>query len=130
MKTKYDENHDLVEIEIKRQLDAQGDSATVDVANPEVIVEDQVVPLPEAPAEETTVVTESSTTATTEVPTSKQRAPVLKQPQALLQQAPTTETPVTAHLLQGASYHGSSCGTSSCETPATTERACNYPQRQ
>ena len=106
LKTKYDENHELVEIEIEQPAasDAQeGDSATVDVANQEVIMEDQVVPLPEAPAEETTVVTESSTTeTTTEAPVSETttEAPATTE-------IPTTETPVTE--------------TPATEVPTTTE---------
>ena len=117
LKTKYDENHELVEIEIEQPAasDAQeGDSATVDVANQEVIMEDQVVPLPEAPAEETTVVTESSTTeTTTESPTTTTEvtteAPVSETTTEApaTTEIPTTETPVTE--------------TPATEVPTTTE---------
>ena len=103
--TKYDENHDLVEIEIVQPAasDAQeGDSATVDVANQEVIMEDQVVPLPEAPAEETTVATTEApvpettteTPATTEVPTTE--TPVTETPSTTEEPA-TTQTPVNVN---------------------------------
>lgn len=103
--TKYDENHDLVEIEIVQPAasDAQeGDSATVDVANQEVIMEDQVVPLPEAPAEETTEATteapvpETTTEApaTTEVPTTE--TPVTEAP-ATTEEPATTQTPVNVN---------------------------------
>ena len=105
LKTKYDENHELVEIEIEQPAasDAQeGDSATVDVANQEVIMEDQVVPLPEAPAEETTVATtevpvpETTTEApaTTEVPTTE--TPVTEAP-ATTEEPATTQTPVNVN---------------------------------
>ena len=101
LKTKYDENHDLVEIEIKQPAasDAQeGDSATVDVANQEVIMEDQVVPLPEAPISETT----TEAPATTETPTTE--APVTEVP---VTEAPaTTEAPAAPVV---------------AETPATTQ---------
>ena len=117
LKTKYDENHELVEIEIEQPAasDAQeGDSATVDVANQEVIMEDQVVPLPEAPAEETTVVTESSTTeTTTESPTTTTEATTEAPVSETTTEAPatteipTTETPVTE--------------TPATEVPTTTE---------
>ena len=103
--TKYDENHDLVEIEIVQPAasDAQeGDSATVDVANQEVIMEDQVVPLPEAPAEETTEATTEApvsettteTPATTEVPTTE--TPVTETPSTTEEPA-TTQTPVNVN---------------------------------
>ena len=103
--TKYDENHDLVEIEIVQPAasDAQeGDLATVDVANQEVIMEDQVVPLPEAPAEETTVATTEApvpettteTPATTEVPTTE--TPVTETPSTTEEPA-TTQTPVNVN---------------------------------
>ena len=103
--TKYDENHDLVEIEIEQPAasDAQeGDSATVDVANQEVIMEDQVVPLPEAPAEETTEATTEApvsettteTPATTEVPTTE--TPVTETPSTTEEPA-TTQTPVNVN---------------------------------
>lgn len=117
LKTKYDENYELVEIEIEQPAasDAQeGDSATVDVANQEVIMEDQVVPLPEAPAEETTVVTESSTTeTTTESPTTTTEATTEAPVSETTTEAPatteipTTETPVTE--------------TPATEVPTTTE---------
>ena len=105
LKTKYDENHELVEIEIEQPAasDAQeGDSATVDVANQEVIMEDQVVPLPEAPAEETTVATTEApvpettteTPATTEVPTTE--TPVTETPSTTEEPA-TTQTPVNVN---------------------------------
>ena len=101
--TKYDESHTLVEIEIEQPAasDAQeGESATVDVANQEVIMEDEVVPLPEAPAEETTV-------ATTEapVPETTTEAPATTE-------VPTTETPVTE-------------APSTTEEPATTQTPVN-----
>ena len=103
--TKYDENHDLVEIEIVQPAasDAQeGDLATVDVANQEVIMEDQVVPLPEAPAEETTEATTEApvsettteTPATTEVPTTE--TPVTETPSTTEEPA-TTQTPVNVN---------------------------------
>ena len=117
LKTKYDENHELVEIEIEQPAasDAQeGDSATVDVANQEVIMEDQVVPLPEAPAEETTVVTESSTTeTTTESPTTTTEAPVSETTTEApaTTEVPTTETPVTE----------APAAPVATETPATTQ---------
>lgn len=105
LKTKYDENHELVEIEIEQPAasDAQeGDSATVDVANQEVIMEDQVVPLPEAPAEETTEATTEApvsettteTPATTEVPTTE--TPVTETPSTTEEPA-TTQTPVNVN---------------------------------
>lgn len=113
LKTKYDENHDLVEIEIEQPAasDAQeGDSATVDVANQEVIMEDQVVPLPEAPAEETTVVTESSTTeTTTESPTTTTEVPTTETP---VTEAPVTEAPATTEAPAAPVV---------AETPATTQ---------
>ena len=102
LKTKYDENHELVEIEIEQPAasDAQeGDSATVDVANQEVIMEDQVVPLPEAPAEETTV-------ATTEVPVPETTT-----------EAPVTEVPVT----EAPATTEAPAAPVVTETPATTE---------
>ena len=117
LKTKYDKNHELVEIEIEQPAasDAQeGDSATVDVANQEVIMEDQVVPLPEAPAEETTVVTESSTTeTTTESPTTTTEAPVSETTTEApaTTEVPTTETPVTE----------APAAPVATETPATTQ---------
>ena len=132
LKTKYDENHELVEIEIEQPAasDAQeGDSATVDVANQEVIMEDQVVPLPEAPAEETTVVTESSTTetttespnttteATTEAPVSETttEAPATTE-------VPTTETPVTeAPVTEAPTTTEAPAEPVVAETPATTQ---------
>ena len=103
--TKYDENHDLVEIEIVQPAasDAQeGESATVDVASQEVIMEDEVVPLPEAPAEETTVATTEApvpettteTPATTEVPTTE--TPVTETPSTTEEPA-TTQTPVNVN---------------------------------
>lgn len=121
LKTKYDENHELVEIEIEQPAasDAQeGDSATVDVANQEVIMEDQVVPLPEAPAEETTVVTESSTTeTTTEAPVSETttEAPATTE-------VPTTETPVTeAPVTEAPATTEAPAAPVVAETPATTQ---------
>lgn len=121
LKTKYDENYELVEIEIEQPAasDAQeGDSATVDVANQEVIMEDQVVPLPEAPAEETTVVTESSTTeTTTEAPVSETttEAPATTE-------VPTTETPVTeAPVTEAPATTEAPAAPVVAETPATTQ---------
>ena len=111
--TKYDENHDLVEIEIVQPAasDAQeGDSATVDVANQEVIMEDQVVPLPEAPAEETTE-------ATTEAPVSETttEAPATTE-------VPTTETPVTeVPVTEAPATTEAPAAPVVTETPATTE---------
>ena len=111
--TKYDENHDLVEIEIVQPAasDAQeGDSATVDVANQEVIMEDQVVPLPEAPAEETTV-------ATTEVP-----VPETTTETPATTEAPTTETPVTeAPVTEAPATTEAPAAPVVAETPATTQ---------
>ena len=101
--TKYDESHTLVEIEIEQPAasDAQeGESATVDVANQEVIMEDEVVPLPEAPAEETTV-------ATTEAP-----VPETTTETPVITEVPTTETPVTE-------------APSTAEEPATTQTPVN-----
>ncbi|MHC5924198.1 LysM peptidoglycan-binding domain-containing protein, partial [Streptococcus pyogenes] len=46
LKTKYDQNHALVEIEIE-QSDT---SAVVDLQNKQVVVENEVVAIPEAPA--------------------------------------------------------------------------------
>ena len=113
LKTKYDENHELVEIEIEQPAasDAQeGDSATVDVANQEVIMEDQVVPLPEAPAEETTV-------ATTEVP-----VPETTTETPATTEAPTTETPVTeAPVTEAPATTEAPAAPVVAETPATTE---------
>ena len=113
LKTKYDENHELVEIEIEQPAasDAQeGDSATVDVANHEVIMEDQVVPLPEAPAEETTV-------ATTEVP-----VPETTTETPATTEAPTTETPVTeAPVTEAPATTEAPAAPVVAETPATTE---------
>ena len=113
LKTKYDENHDLVEIEIEQPAasDAQeGDSATVDVANQEVIMEDQVVPLPEAPAEETTV-------ATTEVP-----VPETTTETPATTEAPTTETPVTeAPVTEAPATTEAPAAPVAAETPATTQ---------
>ena len=113
LKTKYDENHDLVEIEIEQPAasDAQeGDSATVDVANQEVIMEDQVVPLPEAPAEETTV-------ATTEVP-----VPETTTETPATTEAPTTETPVTeAPVTEAPATTEAPAAPVVAETPATTQ---------
>ena len=113
LKTKYDENHDLVEIEIEQPAasDAQeGDSATVDVANQEVIMEDEVVPLPEAPAEETTV-------ATTEVP-----VPETTTETPATTEAPTTETPVTeAPVTEAPATTEAPAAPVVAETPATTE---------
>ena len=101
--TKYDESHTLVEIEIEQPAasDAQeGESATVDVANQEVIMEDEVVPLPEAPAEETTV-------ATTEAP-----VPETTTETPVITEVLTTETPVTE-------------APSTTEEPATTQTPVN-----
>ena len=113
LKTKYDENHDLVEIEIEQPAasDAQeGDSATVDVANQEVIMEDEVVPLPEAPAEETTV-------ATTEVP-----VPETTTEAPATTEVPTTETPVTeAPVTEAPATTEAPAAPVVAETPATTE---------
>ena len=113
LKTKYDENHDLVEIEIEQPAasDTQGgDSATVDVANQEVIMEDQVVPLPEAPAEETTV-------ATTEVP-----VPETTTETPATTEAPTTETPVTeAPVTEAPATTEAPAAPVAAETPATTQ---------
>ena len=113
LKTKYDENHDLVEIEIEQPAasDAQeGDSATVDVANQEVIMEDQVVPLPEAPAEETTV-------ATTEVP-----VPETTTEAPATTEVPTTETPVTeVPVTEAPATTEAPAAPVVTETPATTE---------
>ena len=113
LKTKYDENHELVEIEIEQPAasDAQeGDSATVDVANQEVIMEDQVVPLPEAPAEETTV-------ATTEVP-----VPETTTETPATTEAPTTETPVTeAPVTEAPATTEAPAAPVVAETPATTQ---------
>ena len=113
LKTKYDENHELVEIEIEQPAasDAQeGDSATVDVANQEVIMEDQVVPLPEAPAEETTV-------ATTEVP-----VPETTTEAPATTEVPTTETPVTeAPVTEAPATTEAPAAPVVAETPATTE---------
>lgn len=111
--TKYDENHDLVEIEIVQPAasDAQeGDSATVDVANQEVIMEDQVVPLPEAPAEETTV-------ATTEVP-----VPETTTEAPATTEVPTTETPVTeAPVTEAPATTEAPAAPVVAETPTTTQ---------
>ena len=111
--TKYDESHTLVEIEIEQPAasDAQeGDSATVDVANQEVIMEDQVVPLPEAPAEETTE-------ATTEVP-----VPETTTETPTITEAPTTETPVTeAPATEAPITTEAPAAPVVAETPATTE---------
>ena len=113
LKTKYDENHELVEIEIEQPAasDAQeGDSATVDVANQEVIMEDQVVPLPEAPAEETTV-------ATTEVP-----VPETTTEAPATTEVPTTETPVTeAPVTEAPATTEAPAAPVVAETPATTQ---------
>lgn len=113
LKTKYDENHELVEIEIEQPAasDAQeGDSATVDVANQEVIMEDQVVPLPEAPAEETTE-------ATTEVP-----VPETTTETPATTEAPTTETPVTeAPVTEAPATTEAPAAPVVAETPATTQ---------
>lgn len=113
LKTKYDENYELVEIEIEQPAasDAQeGDSATVDVANQEVIMEDQVVPLPEAPAEETTV-------ATTEVP-----VPETTTETPATTEAPTTETPVTeAPVTEAPATTEAPAAPVVAETPATTQ---------
>ena len=113
LKTKYDENHELVEIEIEQPAasDAQeGDSATVDVANQEVIMEDEVVPLPEAPAEETTV-------ATTEVP-----VPETTTETPATTEAPTTETPVTeAPVTEAPATTEAPAAPVAAETPATTQ---------
>ena len=113
LKTKYDENHELVEIEIEQPAasDAQeGDSATVDVANQEVIMEDEVVPLPEAPAEETTV-------ATTEVP-----VPETTTETPATTEAPTTETPVTeAPVTEAPATTEAPAAPVVAETPATTQ---------
>ena len=113
LKTKYDENHDLVEIEIEQPAasDAQeGNSATVDVANQEVIMEDEVVPLPEAPAEETTE-------ATTEVP-----VPETTTETPTITEAPTTETPVTeAPATEAPITTEAPAAPVVAETPATTE---------
>ena len=132
LKTKYDENHELVEIEIEQPAasDAQeGDSATVDVANQEVIMEDQVVPLPEAPAEETTVVTESSTTeTTTESPTTTTEATTEAPVSETTTEAPattevpTTETPVTeAPVTEAPATTEAPAAPVVAETPATTQ---------
>ena len=132
LKTKYDENHELVEIEIEQPAasDAQeGDSATVDVANQEVIMEDQVVPLPEAPAEETTVVTESSTTeTTTESPTTTTEATTEAPVSETTTEAPattevpTTETPVTeAPVTEAPTTTEAPAEPVVAETPATTQ---------
>ena len=132
LKTKYDENHELVEIEFEQPAasDAQeGDSATVDVANLEVIMEDQVVPLPEAPAEETTVVTESSTTeTTTESPTTTTEvtteAPVSETTTEApaTTEVPTTETPVTeVPVTEAPATTEAPVAPVVTETPATTE---------
>lgn len=132
LKTKYDENHELVEIEIEQPAasDAQeGDSATVDVANQEVIMEDQVVPLPEAPAEETTVVTESSTTETiTESPTTTTEATTEAPVSETTTEAPattevpTTETPVTeAPVTEAPATTEAPAAPVVAETPATTQ---------
>ena len=113
LKTKYDENHELVEIEIEQPAasDAQeGDSATVDVANQEVIMEDQVVPLPEAPAEETTV-------ATTEVP-----VPETTTEAPATTEVPTTETPVTeVPVTEAPATTEAPAAPVVAETPATTQ---------
>ena len=113
LKTKYDENHELVEIEIEQPAasDAQeGDSATVDVANQEVIMEDQVVPLPEAPAEETTV-------ATTEVP-----VPETTTEAPATTEVPTTETPVTeAPVTEAPATTEAPAAPVVAETPTTTQ---------
>ena len=113
LKTKYDENHELVEIEIEQPAasDAQeGDSATVDVANQEVIMEDQVVPLPEAPAEETTE-------ATTEVP-----VPETTTETPATTEVPTTETPVTeAPVTEAPATTEAPAAPVVAETPATTQ---------
>ena len=130
--TKYDESQTLVEIEIEQPAasDAQeGDSATVDVANQEVIMEDQVVPLPEAPAEETTVVTESSTTeTTTESPTTTTEvtteAPVSETTTEApaTTEVPTTETPVTeVPVTEAPATTEAPAAPVVTETPATTE---------
>ena len=132
LKTKYDKNHELVEIEIEQPAasDAQeGDSATVDVANQEVIMEDQVVPLPEAPAEETTVVTESSTTeTTTESPTTTTEATTEAPVSETTTEAPattevpTTETPVTeAPVTEAPATTEAPAAPVVAETPATTQ---------
>ena len=113
LKTKYNENHDLIEIEIEQPAasDTQGgDSATVDVANQEVIMEDEVVPLPEAPAEETTE-------ATTEVP-----VPETTTETPTITEAPTTETPVTeAPATEAPITTEAPAAPVVAETPATTE---------
>lgn len=108
LKTKYDENHELVEIEIEQPAasDAQeGDSATVDVANQEVIMEDQVVPLPEAPAEETTE-------ATTEVPVPETTTETPATTEAPTTETPATEAPITTEAPAAPVV---------AETPATTQ---------
>ena len=113
LKTKYDENHDLVEIEIEQPAasDTQGgDSATVDVANQEVIMEDEVVPLPEAPAEKTTE-------ATTEVP-----VPETTTEAPATTEVPTTETPVTeAPVTEAPATTEAPAAPVAAETPATTQ---------
>ena len=130
--TKYDESQTLVEIEIEQPAasDAQeGESATVDVANQEVIMEDEVVPLPEAPAEETTVVTESSTTeTTTESPTTTTEvtteAPVSETTTEApaTTEVPTTETPVTeVPVTEAPATTEAPVAPVVTETPATTE---------
>ena len=113
LKTKYNENHDLIEIEIEQPAasDTQGgDSATVDVANQEVIMEDEVVPLPEAPAEETTE-------ATTEVP-----VPETTTETPATTEAPTTETPVTeAPVTEAPATTEAPAAPVVAETPTTTQ---------
>jgi hypothetical protein len=98
LKTKYDQNHALVEIEIE-QSDT---SAVVDLQNKQVVVENEVVAIPEAPAPEVPAteapttespVTEAPATETlvTEVPTSE--IPVIEE---AVTEIPITETPATS----------------------------------
>ena len=96
LKTKYDENHDLVKIEIEQPAPAAsetGNAATVDVENQQVIMEDEVVPLPEIPAEAAPATADSPVTETpsTEPPATTETPTTTATPEP-----PTvTETPVT-----------------------------------
>lgn len=85
LKTKYDENHDLVKIEIEQpaSLDTEaGNTATVDVESQQVIMEDEVVSLPEVSTEETST---ASVAPTPDTPVAE--APVVEE---------VTEVPVTS----------------------------------
>lgn len=74
LKTKYNQNHDLVEIEIEQPAapgSLEGDTAVVDIEKQEVIIDDQVVPL-----EKTTVEAAPAPVETTvEAPVTEAPAP-------------------------------------------------------